>query len=227
MNAYVELLSSLPHLHDPFRHTRPPISAVQLKKRFRMLLPHDQQLMSRLWDNILWSSIPLATADSELVTRVERLLQDIDDPQLQNWLRWRMDVRTVLAALRLRQGGQNAPPAKICWGLGSLPLLITRNWHQPGFGLLGRFPWLAEAEQLLSDRESLALEQCVLQQVWNYYERCQSEQSTGFAAVFLYVSRWDICDRWSSYDHQRGLKRFDHLVEESLQVAAGQFEEWS
>ena len=192
-----------------------------------MLLPHDQLLMSRLWDSVLWSSIPLATDDEWLVIRFQRLLAEVDDPQLCLWLHWRMDVRTVLAALRRRQSGQSAPAGTKLWGLGNLPLMIARNWNQPGFGLLGRFPWLAEAEQLLSDGESLALEKCVLQQVWNYYDRCQPQQENGFAAVFLYVSRWDICHRWSSYDHQHGLKRFDQLVAESVQVAGINFEEWN
>lgn len=227
MTDYVEFLTSLPHLHDPFRYRRPPISAVQLRKRFRMLAPEDQRLMERLRENVLWSSIPLATDDQELVERFEHVLAEVSDPQLCGWLHWRMDVRTVLAALRRRQSGQSAPGAGKRWGLGNLPLLIARNWNQPGFGLLGRFPWLAEAEQYLADGESLALEKCVLQQVWNYYSRCEADQTNGFAAVFLYVSRWDICHRWSSYDHEHGLKRFDRLVEESVQVAGINFEEWN
>jgi len=224
--SYVELLTSLPHLPNPFRVERPPISAVQLRKRFRMLEADDQQLMQRLWDNVLWSSIPLQTEDAELVQRFQTLLQDVQDPLLQQWLCWRMDVRTLLSALRQRQAGAEAPAASLRWGLGELTWLIRRNWKLPAFGLQARLPWLPEAEKLLAAGQSLQLEKLVLQKVWQYYARCQPQPEFGFAAVFLYVSRWDICHRWTSYDHAGGLQQFDQLVANSLHQAGVNFEQW-
>lgn len=227
MNHYIELLTSLPHLHDPFRVQRPPISAVQLRKRFAMLEPDDQHLMQQLWESVLWSSIPLQTEDVTLVARWQRLLRVIEDPVLLQWLHWRINVRIVLSALRQRLAGQEAPARSAEWAVGQLPLLLRRNWQQPAFGLQSRMPWLTEAEQLLQSGESLLLERLVLQQVWQYYERCLPQPPYGFTAVFLYVSRWDICQRWTSYDHQAGLVRFDQLVSESMQAGAVNLEEWN
>lgn len=227
MNSYVELLSSLPHLSGPFRVARPPISEVQLRKRLSMLLPEDRLFMQRLWENVLWSNIPLATEDSVQALKFERLLQDVEGSEMYGWLQWRMGVRTVLAALRRRQAGLDAPTSTQGWGVGDMMHLILRNWQQPVFGLEGRLPWLDEARLFLEQGESLLLERCILQHVWHFYERCQPESDYGFASVFLYVSRWDICHRWSCYDNERGLERFNDLVTDALNTRGIDFEEWS
>lgn len=223
----MELINSLPHLSDPFRVPRPPISTVQLRKRFNMLLPEDRKLMDSLWQSMLWSSIPLATADEFLSDYFRRILAEVTEPQLHQWLCWRMDVRTILAALRRRHLGLDAPLRTPRWTSSDLMGLITVNWGQPAFGLSGRFPWLPEAQQLLESGASLALEKLVLECVWRYFDRCQPDNAYGFSAVFLYVSRWDICLRWSRYDHDLAAQRFDQLVADSLQSSDVYFEEWS
>lgn len=214
---YQELLASLPHLHDPFAKRRPPISLVQLRKRFNMLDPAHQSLMDELWETVLWSHIPLATPDTQLVLRFNQVLATIADEQLHQWLLWRMDVRTVLAALRRRHLGEEAPLPHEFWGVGNLTHLIRQRWRQPAFGLAAHFTWLPEIETLMAEGDSLALEERILAVLWQYLNLCQPQQADGFSAVFLYAMRWDISQRWTRYDSDTGLDNFRQLVAASLE----------
>ena len=45
---YIDFLSSLPYLANPFLHRRPPISAVQLRKRLTMLDFEDRRTVQSL-----------------------------------------------------------------------------------------------------------------------------------------------------------------------------------
>ena len=216
MADYTELLCSLPHLRDPFRQRPSGLSPVQLQKRLNMLLPDDQQRMNQLWHTVLWSGIPLDMGDPALVRQYERTMALIDDPQLHEWLQWRMDFRTLVAALRRRHLGQDAPADTRLWACGPIGKLLVQRWNQPSFGLADAHPWLPQAEHLLQQHESLALERLLLQNLWHYLSRCEPINPRSFAAVVLYIARWDICQRLRHYDHQAGLERFQALIDASL-----------
>ena len=214
---YIDLLSSLPYLANPFVHRRPPISEIQLQVRLTMLEYNDREMVRTLARNFYWGRLELKDSDEEVVRNARRLIDALPQRDLREWLIWRMDFRTVVAALRRRHGGQDAPTAADTWGVSSHLRQIERNWGHPTFHLEGRFPWLQEARNLLEAHDSYALERLLLTVGWNYYSRQQVDANYSFSAVWLYLMQWDLVERWCSYDADKAKHRFDEIVASGLE----------
>lgn len=222
---YVALLTSLPHLNDPFRYQRPPITRVQLGKRLNQLSTDHRRLVDELARIFYWGAIGLDKDDSELVRRAYKALDWVDYLGMQDlheWLLWRMDLRTVMAALRLRerqrldQGREATPPAGTHWGYGRYTHHIRQHWTLPGFGLEGRYPWISQARAALQARETLTLEKILLGETWNYYSRQRPDRPYSLPAVWLYLMQWDLVDRWTRYESEQATQRFHGLVEHGI-----------
>jgi hypothetical protein len=214
---YIELLAALPYLANPFVHRRPPISAIQLQKRLNMLDHRDRETVRRLGRLFYWPRLELADTDENIVRQAIRLTQDFELRDMRQWLLWRMDFRTMIAALRRRHAGQDAPAPHSHWGYGNHVMQIERNWGHPDFHLAGRFPWLAQARQLLEEGDSYGLERLLLSTAWDYYNRQVPDKPFGLSAVWLYLMQWDLVDRWCSYNAEQAKIRFDEMVAAGLE----------
>lgn len=213
---YIELLCSLPYLADPFVHRRPPISWVQLTKRLNMLEYADRQLIQELAGSFYWGSIAIEDSDRELVERARHVVDHLEHQDLREWVFWRMDFRTVIAGLRRRHRGEEAAPVGLPWGFGRYTRFIERNWTHPTFHLEHRFPWLPEAQTLLEAGESYELERLLLTAAWRYYSTRQPDNEFGLSALWLYLMRWDLVERWCSYDTESARQRFGDMVSSAL-----------
>ena len=214
---YIDLLSSLPYLANPFVHRRPPISEVQLQKRLTMLEFTDRVMVTNLARVFYWGNLELKDSDQEIVKIALRLTQECSHTDMREWLFWRMDFRTLIAALRRRHAGHDAPAANTRWGFGNHVHQIERNWSHPSFHLEGRFPWLAQARNLLEADNSYALERLLLSTAWDYYSRQVPTKAFSLPAVWLYLSQWDLVERWCSYNAEQAKIRFDTMVNSSLE----------
>ncbi|RLA61114.1 MAG: hypothetical protein DRR04_03770 [Gammaproteobacteria bacterium] len=214
---YVDLLSSLPYQANPFVHRRPPISAVQLEKRLTMLDFQDRNTVRSLARIFYWGRLELHDSDEAIVRDAQRVTQNFEPEDMREWLFWRMDFRTVVAALRRRHAGHDAPAANTLWGFGHYVHQIERNWGHPSFHLESRFPWLTEARNLLEADDCYGLERLLLSTVWNYYSRQVPDVAFSLSAVWLYLSQWDLVERWCSYNAEQAKTRFDDLVASGLE----------
>jgi hypothetical protein len=93
---------------------------------------------------------------------------------------------------------------------------IKKNWHKNDFGLGYRVPWLAGAEALLADDRPHELEKFLLELIWRHYVEVGRRHYFDFAAVAIYVLRWNLSRRWSSYRNDEAVARFDRLAEAGL-----------
>ena len=76
-------------------------------------------------------------------------------------------------------------------------------------------PW-AEARQFLVDSEPLALQRLLLRVTWGRMELLTRSSIFGFEVVLAYLFKWDILQRWLSYNREEAQTRFDTLVTEVI-----------
>ena len=209
---YIDLLSSLPYLANPFVHRRPPISEVQLQRRLNMLEDDDRKTVTNLARIVHWGRLELNDSDEVIVREAQRLIQNIRLSDMREWMFWRMDFRTVVAALRRRHAGLDAPAANTLWGFGHHVRQIERNWSHPSFHLERRFPWLEEGRILLESGDSFGLERLLLSAVWDHFSRQVPDEPFSLSAVWQYLIKWDLVERWCSYDTEQAQIRFDEIV---------------
>jgi hypothetical protein len=213
---YVMLISSLPYHGPLFGAHQTPLSRLRLNSRLRILEEADAQALQDLSSVLHWIHQNMSVTDAELIERATRFEAAWGEGFLSDVLRFRMEMRTLYTALRRRRRGETTPPVGQRWGYGRWVRHIERYWNEPGFRLQQVYPWINEAERLIESRDSLALERLLLGIVWSYLTRISEGHEFDFEAVVIYVLRWDLIARWSSYDGARAVKRFDNLVETGL-----------
>ena len=212
--SYYTLLASLPHLQRFDQTDRLPITRERLNKRLRMLTADDAQLYESAADFLAWQRQSATRSDEEMIGRFKKMEERIAVPSLQFIFDFPIDQRTIMAGLRRRFRGMPAPANGEPWGVGHYVNHIERNWDDPYFKLSAIYPWIVQARSQLESGETLALERLLKSALWDHADRSVPAYDFGFSAVIVYVFKWDIMDRWLSYDIEEAKKRFDELVTE-------------
>ncbi|MFA5984038.1 MAG: DUF2764 family protein [Methylococcaceae bacterium] len=209
---YTMLLSSLPvQPLQLFSASQTSISRLQLDQRLALLDVQDSEDLKRIEELLHWSQIKNAT-DEFIVKKSLEVVAAINNPFLKKILTWRLEFRTLLAALRMRQAGVKQPARHGFHGIGRWLEHIEQNWQKNDFGLGLQVPWIVPAEQLLSQNKTYELEKLLLATIWQYYARECNSHYFDFPAVVIYVLRWDISYRWTLYHTEKATQRFDELV---------------
>ncbi len=217
MPKYVTLMSSLPPLGQLFGSTETPLSRLKLENRLKLLDAKDAERLNRIANLIAWSEQPKERTDSEFVAEANQLFAEIHNPTLEGIISCRLDLRTILVALRRRHRGETVPPVGQSWGVGHWVNSIERNWNEPGFGLDMMLPWVLEANRLLKANDSVALERLQFELTWEILNRFSFGHYFDFEAVVIYLMRWSLVDRWTRYDGEVAVQRFRQLVDEGIE----------
>ncbi len=213
---YAMLICSLPHHGSLFRASRPPLSRFRLYQFLHMLDDRDKadhQVVSRLLD---WYHQDQNRSDAELIADAHRRIPGLFNPMARDLVEWRLEMRSVLAALRHRQRGKDRPPEGRAWAYGRWVPTMLSHWDEPDLGVERVYPWISEARSLFEAGDSLGLERLLLSVVWQDLGRRAEGHEFDFEAVLIYCLRWDLIARWTGYREQPACTRFEHLVREGL-----------
>ena len=168
---------------------------------------------------IRWENHPPGESDAVVAGHYRELLRDGTHPDVQAAVEFRLELRSVLAALRRRQRGEKDGPAEPDWGAGRWVNHIEKYWSDPDFKLAHVFPWITEARDHLEKDDPLALEKLVMGLVWDSLDRSLAGKHFVLENVLVFLSKWDILQRWLSYSDTAALERFEGLSAELLDGA--------
>jgi hypothetical protein len=210
-NIYYMLVASLPHMPRYFEVERVPINRIRLEERLRMLRPEDAAVVKQVQDFLLWDRQSRDQSDEEVMRRYDVLMATVTNSLARHLVSFRMDVRTIMSALRRRRRGL-PPPA----GVGQWLEHIRRHWTVPHFNLERQHSWVGEAERLLDRGEPLEVERLLLDATWREWARLANHYHFSFETILLYLARWEIVDRWVRLDWELGREKFEKLVTEAL-----------
>lgn len=210
---YVMLMASLPALGPLLSEKEPSINEARLEQRLKMLAPEDRETLDRVRSLLSWAALELSEDDAAFLARARETLAAIESEAIRAVLRDRLEIRTVLAALRRRQAGEEAPTREDAWGYGRYVETIRAHWAAPDFGLRFTFPWVVAAGERLKAEDRKGLERIALEAAWKVGERHLALHQFDFEAVFHYVLRWSLVDRWSRYDADAAAVRFAELLD--------------
>jgi hypothetical protein len=215
-DRYLTLITALP-AHGPlFGAKQTPLSRLRLQMRLDWLLPDDAEDLARLARVVDWHQQRFDLDDESVVRDAERTVEQIQNAFTRELAVWRLELRTVVAALRRRRAGAGPPSGRRRWGFGRWVPHIARHWSEPHFGLARVYPWLPEAKRHLDAGDAVGLERLLLGAVWTHLARIGAEHWFDFEAVVVYVTRWDLVARWTRYDADAALARFDALLDGAL-----------
>ena len=124
---YTMLLSSLPvHPSNLFTAQQTPISEIQLEHRLTLLDEDDARDLALIIGLLHWSKIK-NWDEASIVKQSKAELEAIQNPFLKEIVCWRLELRTVLAALRRRHAGETSAPTSEFLGFGSWPGIVVKH----------------------------------------------------------------------------------------------------
>lgn len=217
-DPYVTLMASLPAI-GLLSEKEPPINRARLMERLKQLSPEDMAEMEMIRSILSWDQIDIGSDDAAFVTRLNQVVASIRSDDLRAALEERMEIRTLIAALRRRHAGEDAPAPGTVWGFGRHVERIRANWSLPDFGLLRVYPWVLTARERLERGDGAGLERLVLETAWTAVARREQGHEFDFEAVAFYLTRWALAERWAKYDADAASVRFAELLDAALGTA--------
>lgn len=212
-DPYVMLVASLPALGTLLSNRAPPINQTRLEQRLNALDPEDHADLDALRSLLSWSRLGIGDEDAAFVERAVRVIAAVRSDTLRAAASERLEIRTLLAALRRRHRGEDAPAPGTVWGYGRFVETIRANWAVSDFGVGRLFPWVVKAREKLDAGDAAGLERIALQAAWDSGARHAAGHEFDFEAVAFYVLRWSLVDRWSRYDAAAAAARFAELLD--------------
>jgi hypothetical protein len=195
---------------------RLPVNFERLQQRLRMLSDDDFRIVESAQHFLFWHHHPMERTNLEFAEHYRQIRQLVQQPVILDILEYRMDVRTIVAALRRRHYKHPAPDRGDSWGVGQWLSHIEKHWQEPDFGLASVYPWIEEVARLLEDDQPLQLEKRLLTLIWNYLDRHDTHGMFSLEAVIIYLFKWDIVNRWLMYQPHQAKLRFDRLANRTL-----------
>lgn len=220
-NAYYTLLTSLPHIDSLFNSKITPISRLQLDRRLSMLSSEDKDMLIQVEQLMHWSHLEHDVKEDALIRLASCLMEGITSATLRELVSWRLDLRTVVTALRRKVRGEQAPSISQ-WSYGTRYACIRRNWNTPTLGLNSIFPWIIDAVECLDKKMHRRLEEILLGAIWRKLDELGAQHSFDFEAVVIYLLRWSLVARWTTYNSEVAVTRFGELTELALGKFAAQ-----
>jgi len=216
---YAMLMASLPpHALSLWDIKNKRLSPVQLERHLSVLSVKDRQTLREIETVLHWAKMPTIEEEQQLIKNTQQLLMSLQNSFLNEVIVWRLNIRTIIAAIRRRKLNLTITEQQDSFGFGEVSAVIKKNWQVDDFSLAYRFPWIKEANQLFNNNETLALEKLLLNLSWQHYERLSQGHYFDFEAVIIYVLRWNIINRWAQNDEKKAMQQFELLVEQALAI---------
>ena len=159
---------------------------------------------------VSWRRQPVSRTTEQIAAMYDEVMATTRNRELGNMVDFRMNMRTVMVALRLKRLGKGAPSGR--WGTGPYTRMIESRWADPEFGLVAVFPWIPEARTFLDQGDAMELESLLMGQSWRRLSQVADGHPFGFEQVFAFAYKWDILHRWLSYDAEKARQRFEELI---------------
>ncbi|WP_417383191.1 DUF2764 family protein [Gimesia sp.] len=216
---YYDLIASLPRIPHFTRAERLPITELRLRQRLKLLnSEHSRQLQAAL-TLVSWRPEQvLEITDETIVQEFEKLMSHDLNGELRNYVGFRLEQQTMLAAVRHKRRGVDLDELSDSWGIAPRAHMIRRNWDVPHFGLAFLHPWFSQACKYYDSEDALGLEQLLMDVAWRRLTQCAEHRMFGFEAVFAYVFKWNILETWLKSDADRGKTRFKELIDQVTHV---------
>lgn len=209
-SQYYTVACSLPRMNAHFQIQETPISRVQLEKRLK-LLPAEQYTLALTVESLVWTSWFMP---QQSVAQLRQVMQNVMSTQsdfVHNTLMWFFDLRSIFAALRMRNAKKEPPENPQDYWITRWNHKLLRNWNELDFGLKSVYPWLPKIAADIARKDTVAVEEFLLSYIWKYLSVLETGHYFDFEAIIIYLLRWNIIHYWSQFNNDSALKQLNEL----------------
>ena len=104
-DQYIMLMTGLPYHASLLSAKQTPLSRLKLESRLGVLEPKDAEQLQLVAGTVHWLALQSLSSDAAAVNLARHNLGLIELPLLQDIVRNRLELRTLIAALRRRKRG--------------------------------------------------------------------------------------------------------------------------
>ena len=130
---------------------------------------------------------------------------------MADWYELNFNILNVLTALIARR--QNWPLADYVQGSGPVVDAILKQSNLPDFGLGTELDYVKELVRTAETTDPVEKERQIDALRWNWLEDKTFFEPFDITALFAYVVRTEILERWAMLDPEQGRERFTEIIE--------------
>ncbi|KTD43632.1 DUF2764 family protein [Legionella parisiensis] len=223
MNSqYYSVVCSLPRLKGTFQIQETPISRLQLEKRLK-LLPLDKYKLALTVEDLVWTSwfIPKKPL-RDLRNTYQNILKN-ESHFIIDLTLWFFDLRSILAALRLRDEKKGLPDRSNDDWITRWDYKLVNHWNELDFGLKAVYPWLPKIATDIAKKDTIAVEKFLLTSMWKYLSISETGHYFDFEAIIIYLLKWNIVHYWAGFNERDALNHINDLSQSLLNKQLSNF----
>ncbi|TVQ68756.1 MAG: DUF2764 family protein [Oceanospirillales bacterium] len=214
MADYYTLVTCLPWLPEQMEKcTQLPLSRIALNRRLTLLNAEDQQSLA-IAEALYHPSVTKVQPDRERVQQWQKQIAELPSLVLQDLVTQRLEVQTLLAALRYRKRPNTS--AEHFYGYGRLTEWIKSHWKEPLFGLETQIEPLEQWGELFNHEHTGDLQHQMDRYFWQQLLAVERSHHFTIETVVSFVLRWGIAERRLKSDADAALVDFQTLSDTLL-----------
>lgn len=209
--GYYTIVAGLPWLRRFDHSARLPISRERLGRRLADLEPEDARDLEIA--RAMFETPHELSADERIARSWRASVREVTSPAARRYLEGLIDRRTLLAALRRRQRGEEALGADL---LGESPSAwsIRHRFGAPEFGRGPVHPWLREVRELIQQADAVGAERALSAVEWRLLTELAEAHRFRLEEIVAYALKWELTRRWVEHDAEAATGVFRQLIEE-------------
>jgi len=215
---YYTLVTCLPWLPEQMEKcTQLPLSRIALNRRLTLLSEEDQQSLA-IAEALYHPSVTEVQPDRERVQQWQKQIAELPSLVLQELVTQRLEVQTLLAALRYRKRPNTS--AEHFYGYGRLTEWIKSHWKEPLFALETQIEPLEQWGELFNHEHTGDLQHQMDRYFWQQLLAVERSHHFSIETVVSFVLRWGIAERRLKSDADTALVDF-HTLSDTLLHSSG------
>ncbi|EXJ11336.1 DUF2764 family protein [Nitrincola nitratireducens] len=214
MADYYTLVTCLPWLPEQMEKcSQLPLSRIALNRRLSLLDSHDQQGLA-VAEALYHPNLANTQPDRERVLLWQKQIAELPSRVLQEVITQRLEIQTLLAALRYRRRPNTS--AEHFYGYGRWTEWIRQHWKDPLFALETQIPLLERWGELFNQGHTGELQFEMDRYFWQQLLAVERSHHFSVETVVCFVLRWGIAERRLKSDADAALADFQLLSDTLL-----------
>jgi len=211
---YYTLVTCLPWLPEQMEKcTQLPLSRIALNRRLSLLGAEDLQRLA-VAETLYHPTLTDMQPDRERVQLWQKQIAELPSVVLQDVITQRLEIQTLLAALRYRRRPNTS--AEHFYGYGRWTEWIRHHWKEPLFALETQIAPLEHWGELFNNGHTGDLQFQIDRYFWQQLLAVERSHHFSVETVVSFVLRWGIAERRLKSDADAALADFQILSDTLL-----------
>lgn len=149
-------------------------------------------------------------AEDQMLLEYYRYATNCPDMMISKWYKMNFDITNILTALLARRYGWNV--SKYILGNNEVTEMILTN-NTKDFNLVNEYDYVVELMKIVDVEDPVEKEKRIDAFKWNWLDEQTFFEPFDLDAVFAYLCKLEMLNRWEMLDPEKGKETFRSIIE--------------